>query len=167
MFIRIKKIKGQDYGYLVQNSWTENGARQKVAKYLGKVHRPQKVYSKGLLEFVEKSAEQYFNEKEFKEIINDITKLELHNHGADDQFFVSEGDLKTISGKSCVIHANNGYITGETIKALHQYNAENDDGYFLANLITSAGLNVEKETFVLLFEKAKAQIQPTNQEFYY
>jgi hypothetical protein len=34
-FIRIKKIKGRAYLYLVQNIWKKNGSRQKVVKYLG------------------------------------------------------------------------------------------------------------------------------------
>jgi len=35
-FIRKKKINGKEYGYLVQNKWTDKGSRQK-ARYLGKV----------------------------------------------------------------------------------------------------------------------------------
>ena len=36
MFIRLKKLKGKDYAYLVKNTWTKNGPRQKSKKYLGR-----------------------------------------------------------------------------------------------------------------------------------
>ncbi|MBI3034113.1 hypothetical protein HYY72_03055 [Candidatus Woesearchaeota archaeon] len=174
MFIRTKKIKGKDYGYLVNNSWTEKGARQKVACYLGKVHKPERIRNKTLKEFlaVENLAE-YFDSKEYKEIIGSLIRLELHNHNVDDFFFVDGNMVKTLSGKEALIQANQGFICSGTLKQLHEYNGENDDGYALASLVTAAGLNVEKDIFVLLFEKAKSSAnsatggQQSKEEFYY
>ncbi len=172
MFIRTKVIKGQQYGYAVQNSWTEKGARQKVTGYLGKVHRPQRTKSKGLAEFLGiDNIEEYFNKKSFSEIVDDLVKLEMHNHGIDDAFYLAESHVKKLSGKSAVIQANQGFICSDTVKQLKAYNPEQDEGYSLANLITSAGINIEKDVFVMLFGKVKAQ-SPSNQsnekqEFYY
>ncbi len=169
MFIRTKKIYGQDYAYLVKNSWTGGGARQKVAKYLGKVHRPEKVRNKTFQEHISgQGAEDYFNSREFKEILNELIKLELHNHGLDDQYYVVGSEFKTLSGKDIVVAMNTGHLCTDTVKVLHDYKTENDDGFMLASLITAAGLNVEQEIFVLLFEKAKAEsAQQPKGEFYY
>lgn len=35
VFIRQKCIKGRMYHYLCESTWTDNGSRQKVIKYLG------------------------------------------------------------------------------------------------------------------------------------
>ena len=40
-FIREKKISGQTYAYLVKTQHTTKGPRQKVVKYLGKIHSMQ------------------------------------------------------------------------------------------------------------------------------
>ncbi len=174
MFIRLKNIKGKNYAYLVSNSWTGKGARQKVAGYLGKVHKPEKAGSKGLNEYMGiEDADAYFNSKSYQEIIDDLLKLELHNHKADDAFFVAGHELKTLMGKSAVMQANQGFICGQTIKPLKEYRADEDDGTLLANLVTAAGLNIEKEHFIMLFEKAKedssqtAEKQQQKTEFYY
>ncbi len=49
-FIRTKKIDGKEYAYLVENKWYKRkvkgrgkGPRQKVTKYLGRVHSFDKV----------------------------------------------------------------------------------------------------------------------------
>jgi hypothetical protein len=39
MFFRIKKIKGKEYAYLVENEWKKNSSRQKVKQYIGRVYR--------------------------------------------------------------------------------------------------------------------------------
>ena len=178
MFIRLKKIKGNDYGYVVHNSWTDKGARQKVAKYLGKVHKPEKARSKGLKELLGiEDIEAYMGSKSYMELIDDIIRLELHNHKADDAFFMAGHELKTLMGKSAIIQANQGFICSETIKPLKEYRADEDDGTLLANLITAAGIGIEKELFVMLFEKAKEETTQTAEkqqqqqqpkgEFYY
>ncbi len=173
MFIRLKKIKGKEYAYLVQNSWTGNGARQKVAGYLGKLHKPERMRQKGLKEFLSvDNIEEYFNSKGYKEIIGSLVKLELHNHNVEDSFFVSGHEIKSLSGKGAVIQANQGFICSENLKKLMEYDPEQDDGYMLASLITAAGLNVEKDSFVMLFEKAKSQETESQEknagnEFYY
>ncbi len=168
MFIRLKKIKGKDYAYMVHNTWTGKGARQKVTGYLGKVHKPERAREKSLKEFLSvESLEEFFGSKDYKEIIGSLIKLELHNHNLEDSFFLKENELKTLSGKDAVVQLNQGFLCTETIKKLLEYNPEQDDGYLLANLITYAGLNLEKEDFILLFDKTKMQTSENKQEFYY
>jgi len=42
MFVRIKKIAGNEYAYLTESKWTAKGPRQHDKKYLGRIFRPQK-----------------------------------------------------------------------------------------------------------------------------
>ena len=51
-FVRVKKISGSEYAYLVENTWTERGTRQRVGKYLGRIYKPDKVKSEGLANFL-------------------------------------------------------------------------------------------------------------------
>src|SRR3990167_2170202 len=71
-FIRTKRVSGKEYAYLVANSWTASGPRQKVAKYLGRVIRPQKAKSEPLGAFLgltsEKDLKEWIMKNSFGEI---------------------------------------------------------------------------------------------------
>ena len=62
VFVRIKRISGKEYGYLVANSWTGSGPRQKVSGYLGRVIRPEKAKSEDLKAFLGLTSEQEMRE---------------------------------------------------------------------------------------------------------
>ncbi len=83
-FVRIKRISGKEYAYLVTNSWTGSGPRQKVAKYLGRVIRPQKAKSEPLGAFLgltnEKDLKDWIGKNSFGEIAAALLRLELKNH---------------------------------------------------------------------------------------
>src|SRR3989344_1091867 len=87
VFVRIKRISGKEYGYLVTNSWTGSGPRQKVAKYLGRVIRPQKAKSEPLGAFLgltsENDLKEWIRKSSFGEIAAVLLRLELRNHGID------------------------------------------------------------------------------------
>ncbi|MBI2580887.1 hypothetical protein HYV85_03700 [Candidatus Woesearchaeota archaeon] len=81
VFIRIKRISGKEYAYLVANNWTGSGPRQKVSKYLGKVIRPEKAKSEALQAFLELTSEQdlqqWIGKSGFKEITAALIRWEL------------------------------------------------------------------------------------------
>lgn len=90
-FIRIKRIKGHDYAYLVDNVWRkrpkggQKGARQKVKRYLGRVINPEKtVYEKNHEDFFTKfgisEVSAYLN-KPLGEIVSDLVRFELMGAG--------------------------------------------------------------------------------------
>ncbi len=164
-FIRTKEVKGQKYAYLVENKWTNRGARQKVGKYLGRIYAPQKRNKTGLKEHLNiKDLRNYVEDNDFKKIINDLIALELHNHGLT-HFYADKQ-------KNKVIALNQGFLCKHTMKELLNYNPEEDQGLKLAELITGAGIDVEKEVFIELFEKPKKQAaakqaEQVSKEFYY
>src|SRR3989338_7166385 len=113
-FVRVKRISGGEYAYLVENSWTERGARQKVGKYLGKVYRPEKAKSEGLGAFLGISdVGRHMRTNEFKSIAADLTRLELHKHGLkEDEFAINfdESSVKNSRGKNIAIAMNEGFL---------------------------------------------------------
>ena len=160
MFIRVKKIKGKDYAYLVSNEWTPNGSRQKVKDYFGAVQKHSQLYEKAAL-----------LEAKFEESLTELLRNELLNHG----FAMSEcRNLLTKEGivvdlvcknvrnsdrKPCAIKLNEGFLCEHTLKELFGMKLlENNSqaGAVLANSLVAAGLKVSKELFVALFEQLTA-----------
>jgi len=167
MFIRTKLIKGQSYAYLVENTWVQSRARQKVAKYLGKVIR---IEPKKELDFheVAKVGNEYY-EKDLKDIFLDIIKWEAMRHGFEeskpnvfvlDNLIINLNDKtvkKTVrKSKPAVISMGQGFLCDHTINALLNYDGSRDyQGFLLAEALLAAGLNIDKDFFVDLFRKVK------------
>ena len=173
MFIRIKRVKGQDYGYLVENTWTGKGARQKVTGYLGRIMRPERAKSESLQGFLKlEDAGKYVRGADYREIVKQLIILELLNHDLDGKIDV---DFEKVSvgkgGKNIVAAMNDGFLCNHTLKRLIEYVPDEDySGFLLADLITSAGIKVEKDVFVGMFEKLQRkqeQKAAEKMDFYY
>ncbi len=169
MFVRVKKIKGQPYAYLVQNTWTKEGARQKVAKYLGKTLKPEKKLNLTFKEhFNIENLSDFISKSDFKEAISHLALLELHNHGIPKELFNEETLTFAEGNRQIVLELNQGFLCQATLERVLQYKSEDDSGFILAELLLASGLNVEKELFVELFEKLKPKTAlPSQEGFYY
>ncbi len=154
MFIRIKKIKNKKYAYLVENRWVNNSSRQNVKSYLGFVYAPSKA----------KDEIKINDSLGFKELILDIARQELLNHSFGgreilkrEDIIVDLNQLKFTKNKKPVIVAlNEGFICEHTLKELLNFKAEGSEeevGVKLATKLVEAGLGVQKEEFVHVFEK--------------
>ena len=156
MFVRVKKIKGRPYAYLVENEWTPWGSRQRVSKYLGKTETMQR-FSEGLLELP----------TGLQPAIMEAVAQELVNHG-----FVRDGSLlkqenitvnlddKTVrqNSKKVVLGMNEGYLCDHTLQQLLTFAPEerpDESAKKLASLVLEAGLKLSNEQFVHLFEQVK------------
>ncbi len=164
MFIRTKKIKQIEYGYKVKNSWTSKGSRQKSTKYLGKVIVINKDKSSST-----NSNQAMIKDLEFKTAVKEIIKFELLNNGFkenDGKIELAEKDLTvdlektkiTHSKRPALIKLNDGYLCDETLKKLLDYvpgkeKHEEQIGFELAELFVNAGIKLEHEIFVEVFEK--------------
>lgn len=174
-FVRVKRISGGEYAYLVENSWTDRGARQKVGKYLGRVHRPEKAKSEGLGAFLGISdLGKHIRSKDFKAVAADLVKLELHNHGVKEGDFEVNFDnlsVRDSRGKGVAISMNSGFLCSHTLNRLLEYDADKDySGYLLADLITAAGIVPEHDVFIELYGKFRAKHEAAAArkfEFYY
>ena len=92
MFIRVKKIGGKEYAYLVENRWrrrgTKNGqkgARQKVNGYLGRLYSFDKKRDIGFLEYHSiDDMRHYINNNDKVKVIRDLIDWEISRHEVKD-----------------------------------------------------------------------------------
>lgn len=161
MFIRTKKLKGRHYGYLVRNTWKKGKVRQKTHKYLGRVYSFERKHEKGLVQAQKvRVLDEYISKSSFKDIVLDLVMLEFLNHGLHEESIVfDEKALKiTRNERNIVLGINDGFLCQESLRNLLKYRPENDlKGFELAKLFVNAGLKVEKEVFVELFEKLRPE----------
>ena len=193
MYIRVKKIRKKNkdgsrgnvyrYAYIVENSWLKRrkSAKQKVKKYLGRVVEVDKVEGergeKGFFEHYgidlekkdgEGSVKDYLKAREREEIVTDLVKLELLNHGFKEEVsgkYMVNGDLRFDIKGGWVSHGSNsnvalamneGYLCRYLVKRLGSGffgGNEKEVGYKLAKAFVEAGLKVPKEIFVGMFKK--------------
>jgi hypothetical protein len=151
-FIRTKTIKGKEYAYLVSNTWTINGSRQNVKGYLGRVLKPE----------CQRQANTDITNSNFTEAIIALITQELVNHGFNeklnrDNTKVDLENRKIINNnKNIVIGMNEGYLctyTFNNLMTLQLTGYEEQAGTQLATALVEAGLKIDKEVFVQLFEK--------------
>lgn len=188
-FVRIKRISGKEYAYLVANSWTGSGPRQKVAKYLGRVIRLEKTKSEPLAQFLgltsEKDLRDRIKKNSFSEIATALIRVELSNHGISYsnnngssgenlKINAEKAEFADDKGKPLVFALNDGFLCGHTAKNLLEYDPATDyTGYNLADALTAAGVAAENDVFIELFGKMHAATkkrQATEEEkkdFYY
>lgn len=148
-FVRVKKIKNGEYAYKVVNEWTANGSRQKVKGYIGRV-------VKGEVEPILVSLKG----KDYKESILSLLKQTLLKTKYDEKDKGISVNLENKeflhSGKKIAIALNEGFLCKENAEELIGFTAsekEEETGMRLANALLEAGLKVNDETFVELFEK--------------
>ncbi len=173
-FIRVKKFKRKDgsrveYAYIVENKrYKRQGkVRQKSKKYLGKVYRFDKVENSEFLEFHNiEDVKEYVGDKNHIEIMNDVLKWELSNHGFKEDegvwknkdCFMNIKDKKVYNekGNDIALAFNEGLFCTHNIRKIYNFKAtfsDEESGYKLAKAFVEAGLKVPKEVFVGVYEK--------------
>ncbi len=159
MFFRIKKIKGREYAYVVENEWRRKGSRQRVKGYLGRVYRLSLSDDVGFLSFIKINAiEDYISNNEKNKIINDLIEWELFRFDIDKEEFLIDLNNKKIqkNKKNVVLFVNDGFMCNLTLKNLLDFKTEGDeqtDGYRLAKAFVEAGIKVPQEVFVGICQK--------------
>ena len=158
MFIRIKKIKNNNYAYLVENTWKKRkqSSRQIVKKYLGKI-----------IEIKKKKDEPYptLENKNFQESVLILLTWQLKQCGFSEsngklalQEIIIDLEHKNIERekKEIVLKLNEGYLSNYSLQKILTFKGkgyEEEVGLQLAEHIVNVGLDIPKELFVQLFEK--------------
>jgi len=148
-FLRIKKIKSNEYGYVVENTWTSKGPRQEVKQYLGRVYR------------FEGKGDSALNLKGNKrELLMELIKFELNKVNkelAKEKINFDWEKLKFIKNdKSCVLALNEGLMCSYTLARILGFKKTREieqDSVVLAKYFIEAGLAVPKEAFIAFFER--------------
>ncbi|MEK6874852.1 MAG: hypothetical protein AABX52_03840 [Nanoarchaeota archaeon] len=165
MFIRKKHIKGQDYAYLVQNTWTTHGPRQHVTAYLGKIYTLTQTTQ---TPFPHIDIEHMNYQDAVQAIL--IWNIETlgfkptGNHYFKDNLIIDPAihTVKNTKGKEAIIQRDQGYLCSHTLTTIYKFSMqghEEEVGFALAKAFVDAGLSVPKEVFVQIFEKIW---KPTN-----
>jgi len=172
---RIKTKKGRyEYAYIVENTWKKKikDSRQKVKAYLGRIYVFQRLKDIDFSNFYSiENINDYLKKNSKEKIINDLIKLELHNHGFTErdgllvnnkmffnlekkEFYIEEEGNKV--NKKIVLALNEGFLCKDNIEKLVNFKAsfsDDETGYKLAKAFVEAGIKVPKELFVGVFEK--------------
>lgn len=164
-FIRTKKIKGQEYAYIVENKWSRKKTKQKTKKYLGKVYRPDRVNVMDFYEYYSVAdADVYIESKSKQEIVEDLLKLVLFNYGftekgnvlANGEVYFDLKNKRTFNekGNDVAIAMNEGYLTGYALRKIMKFIPEDEEsGWEFAKMFVEAGFVVPKDVFVGIFSK--------------
>lgn len=163
MFIRAKKISGKEYAYLVRTRWDKRSkkVKQKVSKYLGSIRRLDKVKEIDFFEYHGLDKESYIREVSMKELVRDLVEFELYRHGftKDDKGIMSDGVIQVNPDNlRKVLALNEGYMHNHTLKEIENYHTiiETEDSrmpYRFAALFVNAGIDIDKEMFIALYER--------------
>ena len=158
-FIRVKRIAGKEYAYLVENKWYKKrfkskgkGSRQKVSKYLGRVHFFNKTNDNDFLNFKNiNDLEQYLKNNNKSSIIKDLVEWELFRHNIDKKEFMIDFSNKKIikKNKEVSLKLNEGFLNSYTLNRL--FNLKSGDSYYLAKSFVEAGIQIPKDVFVGIF----------------
>ena len=166
VFFRIKKIKGKEYAYVVENSWKRKGSRQSVKCYLGRAYRFDLKNNNNFLQFIKaKNTEDYINQNDAKKIISDLIEWECFRFSIDNKQFYIDLDEKTVRNnkKNIALLINDGFMCNLTLRNLLDFKTQNDeadDGYRLARAFVEAGIKVPQDVFIGLFSKLYKSQQP-------
>ncbi len=165
MFIRVKTIKGHGYAYLVENTWENNKARQKVKQYLGRIYTIKKAHDCAFEEFCK------VQPKEYKKIVSALMEWVLYQYGFTKDPLVQKkwiynhgkivGDPEQFtmtSGKNAVtLKMNEGYMNEYTLKAILNIDVKGQEqrhaATVLAKAFVSAGIPIPHDIFIELFQK--------------
>ena len=156
-FVRVKTIKGNKYGYLVENTWQGKGSRQTVKGYLGKVIVPTANPAGVAPDITQLS---------FQDSVLTLARWTLENHGfaADtgkhtQETVTFDHASKAVLNKTknAVLQLNEGFLCQHTMTQLLNFvgegTREEEVGQRLANTLLEAGISVPHDTFVQLFTK--------------
>ena len=156
-FFRIKKIKGNEYLYLVENEWKRKTSRQKVTCYLGKIHRFEKANDADFLSFRKiENIELYVQSNSYEKTIKDLVEWEISQLKIGNDFSVDfENISATIKNKRAVVAIKNGFLCDMILKNLIKFQKEDEetDGKRLARCFIESGIDIPQELFIAIFNK--------------
>ncbi|MDD5650546.1 MAG: hypothetical protein PHF86_09040 [Candidatus Nanoarchaeia archaeon] len=170
MYIRTKRIKKGEYGYLVSSKWDKrsNTSKQKYSQYLGYIFRPQKQFNLQFKDITKvDDINNYVEKTPVNVILKNLVEVDLLNHNFRknkdkleiENCYVDLNNFKIFNEKlkPCVIKLNNGYLCDYTLKNLFNVLPSNTNefefGKKLARVLIESGISINNEMFVLLFDK--------------
>ncbi len=173
MFIRIKKINGKQYAYLVNNTWKKRkkASRQKTLQYIGRVIKLEKKSN------ARDGEDENIKSEPPQKIIKFLVEKELMAHGfiLQKNTWVKDGikinlakkEVKDQDNKDICLEMNNNFLCNYTIRKLLYFSPKGgltkiEVGKELAIAFEAAGIPIPKDLFVFLFQKIISEIEKTH-----
>lgn len=166
MFVRTKTISGKNYAYLVESYWTKQGTRQKVKAYLGRVRKLADTdFSQG--NDLNQLLRGFLKQLGFGKTQNfggEVYELKL------DKMIYCNLDAKSVfvgNNKPACLEVNEGFFCTQTIQDLLDLPAtitdvdEKDRPEKVASTIVAAGIIIEPQCFITLYQKIAPKPKPT------
>jgi len=169
VFVRVKKLKGREYAYKVQNTWTSKGPRQTSKEYLGRVYEHKRTKSEEFTDIFKEYTPELMAKSE---IIRDLVTVELYNHGfikTQKSHIWQKGEsvvntrsltFTNTKRKPAVLRMNEGFLCGSTVQQILETKSENEvegrEGFNLAKNIVNAGLTIPKDLFIALYQRFRS-----------
>ncbi len=181
-YIRVKKRQSKQgflkYAYLVKTRrmYKVKKVKQRNLKYLGRVFRLNNM-GLDLISFLGKEAALFINETSKKEIVLKLIEFELLNHGfkriknnayslnSEITADLDKFKIRSNKNKSTVLEINEGFLCEYTINSLLNFKFPNlnekECGKYLANALLSAGIKLDEQLFLNLFDKFFKDVLPS------
>lgn len=163
MFIRQKTIANQQYAYLVRTKWDKRSkkVKQKVSKYLGRIHTLDKIRNIPFSEYYHVDVDEYVLKHDLKHLVRDLVELEFYRHGfiKKNATCMMNGEQKVDIEKLEKVYAmNEGFMQKNTVRQIFKYDKLLDEHerrvpYKFAALFVNAGIDLDKELFIALYQK--------------
>jgi hypothetical protein len=163
MFIRQKMIANKPYAYLVRSKWDKRSkkVKQKVSKYLGKIQTLDRIRNTSFSEYYHVDVDEYVLKHDLHHLVRDLVELEFYRHG-----FIKKNTATMINGENevdiekleTVYAMNEGFMNKNTLRQIFKYDRLLDERehkipYKFAALFVNAGIDLDKELFIALYQK--------------
>ena len=167
-FIRTKKVKGNEYAYIVSNSWKKKDkeAKQKVKEYLGRVYHLSPVKELSFENTLSQDLNKYLEQTGKQRLVKDLVVYELLKHGfnkegeiyVNGECFVDieKSKICTIRKSKAALGMNEGFLCDYHLRKLLKFNESGEEeeiSYKLAKLFVESGISIPKEVFIAYFNK--------------
>ena len=176
MFLREKKVKGKEYLYAVENVWKKGRVKQKVKKYIGRIHNLEVKRRVSFERFIDKIIKKDFDDYLFysdaDEIVYNLIAWELYRRGFSvEDKKASKGKLianlknrrkvLVCRGRPFCVKGKEGYINNLSINQILNAGHDEEEGdidkkkaaFDFARLLVEGGISVPKDVFIELFHK--------------
>ena len=173
MFLRKKKVKNKEYLYAVENSWNKGIVKQKVKRYLGRVHKLEEIRKVSFSAFIKQKEkldlEGYLNLIDSDSLVYDLVKWELYRRGFKikkenaqkgllDVDFTKRLKILNQKKRPFCIECKNGYINNLSINMILNAKSREEgdidkkkEALGFAKIILEGGINIPQEVFIELF----------------
>ncbi|MEM4755720.1 MAG: hypothetical protein QW594_01165 [Candidatus Woesearchaeota archaeon] len=158
MYIRIKNIKGNMYGYAVRSTWTKQGPRQISKKYLGRVYALPRISDEPILTITWSSNGNkgvlqalFIHELKAYGFIQKTKKIWIKNAFS---ARIDSFELKK-EAQPILLKNKEGYLCKYLFEKLLRYRPKrknfDEDAIVFTKLVLALGITIEKEAFIAWF----------------